>query len=316
MKKKIISAILAAALLLTTAVTVVFAQGGKLGDMDDNGVIEAADARIILRASARLEKLDADHAKRADTNKDGRLTAADARLTLRVAARLDKFEEETEIPEESSEEKPSIPDEPTTKEEPTTKDEPSTDPEPVTYPSAIAAFFSGKCYVDCVLESGNDAAKIAVNGSDFEVVMEETSPVALSLVKLDGKKYIKVINAKGEKMYAELTKDVVDFINKVFNTDLKFDSLLTDINIGKVEDLGEPVVTKGDKETVYTFTVKNNSKIAFTVVGDKVVKIVSTDAKGAASALTVKDLSADIPAGMISIEEYAEKSILELADEF
>ncbi|MCR5782558.1 MAG: dockerin type I repeat-containing protein [Clostridia bacterium] len=67
-----------------------------LGDADLNGVVNAADARYILRISARLEDYpDPDSTKflNCDVNKDGVITAADARITLRVSAGLSTFEE-------------------------------------------------------------------------------------------------------------------------------------------------------------------------------------------------------------------------------
>ena len=59
------------------------------GDMNSDGKITAADARILLRISARLEPSDDSIIKKGDINKDGRITAADARKILRVSAKLE-----------------------------------------------------------------------------------------------------------------------------------------------------------------------------------------------------------------------------------
>ena len=67
-----------------------------LGDADMNGVVNATDARYILRISARLEDYpDAATIKflNCDVNKDGVITAADARITLRVSAGLSEFKD-------------------------------------------------------------------------------------------------------------------------------------------------------------------------------------------------------------------------------
>ena len=63
------------------------------GDIDSDGKINAADARLILRASAKIEELTGVYYTAADVNLDGKVNAADARKTLRVAAILDHFKE-------------------------------------------------------------------------------------------------------------------------------------------------------------------------------------------------------------------------------
>lgn len=62
-----------------------------MGDVDLNGIITAADARLALRASARLETLSAEAFSAADVDLNGNVTASDARKILRVSAGLDKF---------------------------------------------------------------------------------------------------------------------------------------------------------------------------------------------------------------------------------
>lgn len=297
MKKKIISVFLAITLLLSVAVTIAFASGGKLGDMDDNGDITAADARIILRAAARLEKLDEDHAKRADTNRDGILTAADARLTLRVAAQLDTFGEEP------TEEQPS-----------------ETEPQPVSYPDAVQAFMDGKYYINGIVNtsgsvsvSGTDLLniKMAVDGNNFEIIMDETDPVRLSLATLRGKKYLKTIDEKGRKMYTELTKDLIDFINTVLNADVQFDSLILDVNFNKFADLSTPEINGN----TYTFNAGKN-KISFYVEKEVVKKIDITDSQGENTTITVLSMTSAIPSDMLTVNGFAEKTILEIAEAF
>ena len=61
-----------------------------LGDVDLNGKITAADARLALRYSAKLEKLTQEQLKNADVNKDAKVTSADARMILRFSAGLEK----------------------------------------------------------------------------------------------------------------------------------------------------------------------------------------------------------------------------------
>lgn len=61
-----------------------------LGDVDMNGVVKAADARLALRASVGLEpNLTAAQIKAADADKNGVIKAADARLILRASVGLE-----------------------------------------------------------------------------------------------------------------------------------------------------------------------------------------------------------------------------------
>ena len=60
-------------------------------DVDGNGKTTAADARLALRGSAKLEKVEGVYAQASDMNADGKVTAADARKILRISANLDKI---------------------------------------------------------------------------------------------------------------------------------------------------------------------------------------------------------------------------------
>ena len=59
-------------------------------DVDGNGKTTAADARLALRGSAKLEKVEGVYATASDMNDDGKITAADARKILRISAGLEK----------------------------------------------------------------------------------------------------------------------------------------------------------------------------------------------------------------------------------
>ena len=61
------------------------------GDVNGDGQVNAADARLVLRISASLETLESVGTTLvvADMNGDGKVNAADARLVLRKAAKLD-----------------------------------------------------------------------------------------------------------------------------------------------------------------------------------------------------------------------------------
>lgn len=67
------------------------------GDLNCDGNVTSADARLALRASAKLEKLTAIQTKNADVNEKDGVTSADARLILRVAAKLETFGKLSEV---------------------------------------------------------------------------------------------------------------------------------------------------------------------------------------------------------------------------
>ncbi|MBQ6021006.1 MAG: leucine-rich repeat protein [Clostridia bacterium] len=58
-------------------------------DVNGDGKVNSQDARIILRAAARLETLDGIVFLAADSDGNGKIASADARRALRVAAKLD-----------------------------------------------------------------------------------------------------------------------------------------------------------------------------------------------------------------------------------
>ena len=67
-----------------------------LGDVNLDGKVNAIDARLALRMSAKLEEMPKSGSiqfKNADVNGNGVITAADARIILRVSAGLASFSE-------------------------------------------------------------------------------------------------------------------------------------------------------------------------------------------------------------------------------
>ena len=61
------------------------------GDANGDGKITAADARIALRISAKVDSLEKYNltAEVLDVTGDGKITAADARKILRIAAKIE-----------------------------------------------------------------------------------------------------------------------------------------------------------------------------------------------------------------------------------
>lgn len=92
MKK--LTAILMTAILFLIPFTAYAAEVDSLpmmGDVNGDGRVTAADAREILRYSAKLSAEGDFSPLRADTDGNGSITAADARNTLRVAAQISNF---------------------------------------------------------------------------------------------------------------------------------------------------------------------------------------------------------------------------------
>ncbi len=65
-----------------------YKKGYLLGDVNSDGRITAADARLVLRYSARLEGESVNIRRHGDLNNDGNITAYDARLVLNIAAKI------------------------------------------------------------------------------------------------------------------------------------------------------------------------------------------------------------------------------------
>lgn len=61
----------------------------KFGDIDDDGKVTAADARLVLRAGVGLENFESNVLRRVDYNNSGRISANNARTTLRISVGLD-----------------------------------------------------------------------------------------------------------------------------------------------------------------------------------------------------------------------------------
>ncbi|MCH5198133.1 MAG: hypothetical protein J1E34_04415 [Oscillospiraceae bacterium] len=98
-KKKIL---LTSLIVMLMAVLFMFsASANVLGDVDGDNKITAADARLALRASVKLENYAPGSAKflACDVDYDNSITAADARLILRAAVGLENIVEKPSKPE-------------------------------------------------------------------------------------------------------------------------------------------------------------------------------------------------------------------------
>nr|MCR5041534.1 hypothetical protein [Clostridia bacterium] len=97
MRKKIVSAVsLIVALALIFPVCGAFAANVLLGDIDGNGSVEPADARLALRASVGLETIlpGTPEFTAADADGNGVIEPADARAVLRSSVALEPLPED------------------------------------------------------------------------------------------------------------------------------------------------------------------------------------------------------------------------------
>ncbi len=63
----------------------------RLGDIDADGTVNAADALLALQSAAQIKELDTDQLLAADVNKDRQASAEDALQILKFAAKMDIF---------------------------------------------------------------------------------------------------------------------------------------------------------------------------------------------------------------------------------
>ena len=89
MKKRIITILSTICLLFIFSI---FSSALSLGDVDCNGNVNAADARLALRFSAKIETPKNEEQKlNADLNFDNQINASDARTILRISAKLESL---------------------------------------------------------------------------------------------------------------------------------------------------------------------------------------------------------------------------------
>ena len=94
--KKVISLMLALLMLTTLFLPCVQAKEEKdactsWGDIDGDGKVAPADARLVLRQSVGLEKYPEEALARCDIDRDDKISSSDARMVLRLSVGLEKF---------------------------------------------------------------------------------------------------------------------------------------------------------------------------------------------------------------------------------
>lgn len=318
MKNRIISFFLALTLMCSSAILLASADSIKLGDINKDGKTTASDARLALRASAKLESLSEEAKLAADVNFDEKITASDARLILRASAQIET------LPEMPTQEKPSenTPDESTTNQEPekpseTPSEKPSENTTEViaeTYPKAIDAFFSGKYYLEAIAGDGDDTStmKMAISEKGYEFstslnVFDGKDPIEISIMQLAKTLHIKYTDAERKRKVFAFDEKTMASMKETFGLDLHElldSSIFEELNLS-FEPLNEkPFYSKGEYKgeecDVYTFNLEEG-KIAFYAIGEDVKTINIIDADGnEGTAMEIIKLTSRIPGQMLS----------------
>lgn len=140
--KKTSYGITAALVALLISATAIFASAARyMGDLNSDNRVTSADARILLRVSAKLDTLTQEQKAVADINSDTRVNSADARIALRMSAKL---EEKITLPETSTD-SGDVPNKPPVKPSSSITEEPTTTEAPNAKPDAEVL---KDCYVD------------------------------------------------------------------------------------------------------------------------------------------------------------------------
>lgn len=331
MKNKIIAVILTLTLICSSAFMLASADSVKLGDINNDGNVTASDARLVLRAAAKIDTLSEEATIIADVNFDTRITASDARMILRAAAKIENL---PEMPtEENSSAEPTEPTtDPTT--EPTT--EPTTKPEPDNdviyaeeYPEAIDAFFGGKYYLEAAIGTGDDVSimKMAISEKGYEFsaslpMFEGQEAFELSIMQLSKTLYIKYPDVDGKRKVFELDEETRATIKDLAGFDIVelFDSgLFDELNLSFAPSSEKPVYSTGEYNgeecDIYTFDIQDG-KLAFYAIGEDVKSINIIDADGNEGTLmNVVQLTKRIPGRMLSTQGCTKVTLLELMDD-
>ena len=325
MNKKIIAVILTVLMVMSAASVLSFATTVKAGDVTGDDKITAADARLVLRASAKLETLDENQLIIAEVTGDGKISAADARLILRAAAKLETLPDIT-LPEDSTAEPDT--DETTTQEpetdetttqEPdtdeTTTQEPDTDNTVTEYPAAIDALFSGKFYMEGDISDGEQSSTvvIATDGSSTEMGMSMDG-FSMSIYSTKKTLYIK-FPYLNKNYYVEMDEETLKDMGA---EDFDISSLTESLTFCSIDDYGKPTLSQeeidGTEYDVYTFKSDDNSSIKFYADdNDEIKYIIIIDVNGKEGMrIKTNALSGTIPKNMLTIKGYTKGSIFTL----
>lgn len=345
MKNKIITLIISVSLILSSFCLLANAASWSLGDVNGDGRITASDARYALRISANLEKNAGENTRKAaDANGDGRVTASDARQILRWSAGLDRdtnpektSQPSTTKPQESTTKKPTTPETDTKRpsEPPTTPK--YKDGEIVSdYPNSISDLLNGRFYMKVSASTFGFDAALAVRGNNTEIRVYNNDGAALGFFMTKSETYIKLVNVKDgagkrKNYYVDNLDAFLSAVDSNYDPskdgslsdlfkELDIQALLGELNLGSIEEYGNPVYTSGNVGgkacDVFTFTVYDDVKISFYTENDDIIQIGMRAAEDEQDAVLLEDIDMriggrdKIPADMFEIQGFEQTNIL------
>jgi len=320
----------------------------QLGDVNLDGKVTANDARMVLRFSAKLDRMDDSLAPVADANGDGKVTASDARLILRYSARLESKmggeEKYAEIIKESGSETTKLnpgdlstkpvtrpgttkPDatEPTTTPEPTTEPETTTEPEETTkdpladIPADIKAFASAKFAFSGTSYSAEGAQPIsmATNGENLRVVMNmdmDGKTLKIGIMKRNEEIKVGFITKNTTKFYMFSDENKTYCDAKTITDQMNLDELGASFKpidlTGQEFVIEENVAFNGKGTTCYSLS-DDSSTMKFYVDGDKLVGMATLDSVGnIQQELVFTSFTGDVPDSTWSFDGYKSVNLI------
>lgn len=172
--------------------------------------------------------------------------------------------------------------------------------------STIAAFFSGRYYIDGTMVSHGERSpfELAMNGSDFQA-FSELDGKDISIMQLDGKTYM--LNPDTKK-YAELTVAFMKMTG-INAEDLKFDFNAVGFDADKPSAV-KKAEYKGKPADCYIYT-SDKSHIEFIADENEIQQMTVFNSDGtAATIIEADEFSAEIPDEMLNFKGYSKTNMI------
>lgn len=284
----------------------------RLGDMNEDWMLNSADARVILRLCARLdwEKDPGWLPKGAvfgDIGENGILNSADARWALRVSARLNTVPEVIQMDAELLT-KPAA----TKPAEPSSSSDSSSTTAPTTVTTTQVPTTTNPNYVelpicdDMLLElktADNKTVLIATDGLSFYVKSDEIAGSMSVFIDRDGKCYL--LN-DSDKEYAPMQDNAL----KAIGVDLqKVRKYAAGLFIPDLDTINDYEGFKTGSETIedipYTVATKGKLKVYYYADGS-ILKVNAPNYADKAQEYTVSQLDADPSSYLDILNQYKE----------
>lgn len=247
------------------------------GDINGDGEVKAADARLALRFAAKVESPDTAQFTAADIDSNGKITAADARRILRIAARIDTGDAPAEIE----------------------------------IPADVKAFTEGTYYITGAIWNNSGKMNIATASDGKSVQMTSyIDNMQFSILHLDGNAYVLLPQ---KKSYTELTEQLMKALG-VEGDASDFTDLGPEEEPSEVLQQDADINGKQGTCTAYVF---RNEIIMFFCIGDKLIQIEQYNKTGELlTIIEVDTFTTVIPSGWLTLRGYRHKNIQDFISDF